>query len=377
MLISKFFPAVGGTEAQAMALSRALIRNGHDVKILTSRLPGTESFETVQDIPVHRISPHRNFLTSILFIIRGFLHVAFARPRIDIVHAHLFYSPSILASLCGILLRKKTISKLGRSGADGDVRRNLATLAGRIKLSIFKRSINLFIAVNEEIRDELLSIGVPQGRIQMIPNGVDTETFCPAAPAEKEKLKSTNSIPFSPCALYLGRLIPRKRIHYLIPMWAKVVEKFPDAGLMIVGDGEMRGTLEALVRKLGIARRVCFTGVVMNPVDYLRCADVFILPSETEGISNSLLQAMSCAVPVVVAKNSGADALIDDERNGFIIDVEKADETRKIIERLLASESLRAEIGEGARKTILERYSIQSVAKEYEKVYCELLKDDV
>ncbi|MFH1537907.1 MAG: glycosyltransferase family 4 protein [bacterium] len=372
MLICEFHPVIGGAEDQALALSRKLIERGHRVRVVTMRLPGTESFEKVEGVPVRRLSSLRKGVGPLLYVAHGFLSIAFSNPRPEIVHAHLFNSSSVLACLCKLLLGIKTISKLGQDSVGGDVDRNLATPAGRLKLSLFKRGIDFFIAINSGIREELLGIGIPEGRILSISNGVDTENFRPAASGEKEELRRRNPIPFSRCAICLGSLIPRKRVDFLISIWPEVVKKFPDAGLLVVGDGEERDALERLAREKGIGDRVLFTGTVANPEDYLRSADIFIMPSRAEGVSNALLQAMSCALPVLVAENSGTRVLIENGVNGFVISPGDRDEAVRVIEKLFTSETVRARIGESARGTILQKFSIQTIAEQYETLYCEL-----
>ena len=121
-----------------------------------------------------------------------------------------------------------------------------------------------------------------------------------------------------PRVIFTGRLHPQKNLPLLLEAWTEVARRSP-ANLILVGPGNDRQRLTELAGSLGIADRVQFIGAVDNPAEYLRAADIFVLPSVAEGMSNSLLEAMATALPCVVSGIGGNTDLITDRQTGRLV----------------------------------------------------------
>jgi len=123
----------------------------------------------------------------------------------------------------------------------------------------------------------------------------------------------------------------------------------------------------------GIADRVIFVDRTSDISPYLRASDIFAVPSSREGLSNALLEAMSCGLPCVVAAIEGVtDSVIDAGTNGFIVAAGDHPALTAILQRLLEDDGLRRRIGEGARRTMLDRYAIDLIADRYFALYSEM-----
>lgn len=156
----------------------------------------------------------------------------------------------------------------------------------------------------------------PRQPMQVIENGVDTETFHPD-PARQ----SVEPIIF----LSTSRLTPRKGIHHLIEAFALALDKTKKPiELHLIGEGEQRLMLEERVRALGITERVKFLGRVEHRAlaGYYQRAHVFVLPSKNEGMSNSVLEALASGLPLIVSGTGGMQELVTDGVNGYFIDPE-------------------------------------------------------
>ena len=114
---------------------------------------------------------------------------------------------------------------------------------------------------------------------------------------------------------------------------------------------------------------IFFLGEQTNIQNYYQLADLFVLPSLTEGFSNSLLEAMSCALPVVATKVSGTDQIISHNNNGYLIPPGDVDSLAKAMNQLIISSHITHKLGREARKTIIEQYSLKSIANRYLELY--------
>lgn len=221
------------------------------------------------------------------------------------------------------------------------------------------------IANSDELRGLALKT-TPGLAIDIIYNGIDTDEF---RPAEGEKIG-----PFT--ILCVSRLIQRKGVDYLIRALPAIINRHKDVRLVIAGEGKMETELKELASGLGIADNIVFRGYVRHddlPALY-RDADVFILPSLWEGMSNTLLEAIASGLPVVVTETGGTAELVKDigigRGNGIVIPKEDSRAISEAVLRLLDSKELRTEMGARSRETALE-FSWEEVAEQYLKIYKE------
>ena len=159
--------------------------------------------------------------------------------------------------------------------------------------------------------------------------------------------------------IFTGRLHPQKNLPLLLSAWTEVVRKSA-ANLILVGPGPDRRQLTDLAGSMGIADRVQFVGSVANPADYLRAADIFVLPSVAEGMSNSLLEAMATAFPCVVSGIGGNTDLIVDGQTGRLSPRHRRRLGVAALLELLENPVERQRYGEAAHREIDERFALGS-----------------
>jgi glycosyltransferase involved in cell wall biosynthesis len=202
----------------------------------------------------------------------------------------------------------------------------------------------------------------PDQAIDMIYNGVDTEFFCPDP--SKRALKT-------PRILCASRLTKRKGFAYAIEGFSKIADAFPSATMIIAGgDGDAAEELRAQVRQCGLEDRIEFTGEYDHKhlLELQQSSDIFLFPSLNEGMSNSMLEAMASGLPVVMTPTGGAQEVICDGDNGFLIRFRDSDDIAEKLTVLLSDPKLRSVMGESARATA-ETLSWSSVAKQYRDAY--------
>ncbi len=244
-------------------------------------------------------------------------------------------------------------------------RRNLASSSQQLTYQIYAPSLADYnqVIIFSNIQKELLNkLGVPNTRIAVIPNGVDADRYSPGTSTIKQELQA--DILF----LYQGRLAAEKNVEALLRAWRKC--KMPDGcKLAIVGTGPLLAGLKAFY---GNDSNIIWLGYIADEqrrIDILRGTDVFILPSLVEGLSLSLLEAMSCGV-ACLATDVGADGEVIENGAGIILDSHKvASQLSTLLRLFIDQPELSKIIGAKARQRVLDRYTLEKNIDRLEELY--------
>jgi glycosyltransferase involved in cell wall biosynthesis len=239
------------------------------------------------------------------------------------------------------------------------------------------RTVRFWRALTSTEADQIAATGARQP-IAVIPNGLDVADF--AKPADIDRPIQTplveRLVKRSRRLVFLGRIHPKKGLMLLLPAWAKACPRVTDWELVIAGPDEGGHLQEVRARatELGIDDRVIFTGLVQGEekVRLLHSADLFVLPSFSEGLPMSVLEALACGVPVVATRESNVGDLMS-EGAGWECGAAVDSLAEALGEALAATESERAERGSMGRRAIEARYGWPSIVKELERActaYC-------
>ncbi|WP_026369635.1 glycosyltransferase family 4 protein [Kallotenue papyrolyticum] len=363
MLIQRYYPLVGGAERQVGALAPLLRSSGLDVQIVTRRYAGLADFELIDGVPVHRLPiPGPKACASLSYTLCALPLLRRLRP--DLVHAHELFSPATTALLAKHLLHVPVIATLHRSGAPGDVQRLRQKLLGTQRLALFKRYIDLFVCISQEIRGELMAVGVAESQMVCIPNGVDPIRFAPVSEANKRELRRRLGLPEGPLVIFSGRLVPEKRVQHLLAIWPALRQICPQAVLVILGTGPLETELRAMA-----GAGVVFAGLVDDVHLYYQAADIFVLPSVAEGLSVAMLEAMATGLAVVVTDVGGAAEVINAGQHGLLVPPDDPMALQTALLTLLLDAEQRRSFGLQARQRVLERYALPAVAQQLISVY--------
>lgn len=226
-------------------------------------------------------------------------------------------------------------------------------------LRIWKKA-SYVISNSQGLKDLALKSN-PEKEIGIIFNGISTTEFFPDYSKRKNE-KFT--------ILCVSRVTPRKGMRFLVQAFNVLYSRYDNARLVIVGDGNERKSLENLVMSLGLKDKVDFAGVVPheNVLPYYQQADVFVLPSLNEGMSNVILEAMACGLPVVATDTGGTKELVADGVNGLIVKMRDANDLMEKIEKLILNPELKTSMSAESRKRA-EALSWEKVAGEYIELY--------
>jgi glycosyltransferase involved in cell wall biosynthesis len=366
MICPQFRPIVGGYERAAERLSRELARRGVAVTVVTFRSerdwPEREVFDGVEIIRLpYR---HRRGLTSLTasfsllwFLLRRGSHYA-------IWHAHAPNPEVAFAFLIGKFKRIPTVLKLPSSGTGGIARAARQGVFG--KLGFVRSGLRLAsaaLATSQTMESEVEAFFPEQTIKVTIPNGVDTEEFRARTRTCDPSARAYWPMEKGSVAISVGRLSHEKNPVLLIDAWAKLPAIVRHkAHLVFIGDGPMKDVIERRAEALGIASTVSLQRSTDKVSDFYNVADLFVLPSDREGLSNAMLEAMSSGLPIVMTAVGGFEWVSEAPPCGIVVPVGDAEALSKAIGALLADPGLRKRFGQNARDRIISKASIQMVA---------------
>ena len=365
--LSLYWPIESGAERQARRQAQELTRRGHQVTVYTRRVLGRPVRERDGDVEICRAI--RTWDLGPLFGTTFLASLAWRlwrdRHQLDLVHCHQASWEAVAAGWVHRRTGLPTLIQPAAGGPYGEVQLMNQARGHRLIRSLILSNSH-FVAISQQIEEELREWGVADAQLDRFASGIDVAEYAAgASPLESQ-------LPARPRAIFLGRLHPQKNLAVLLHAWRRVHSQCPEAHLLLVGDGPQRAALEQLATELQLTECVRFLGQQSNPLPYLQAADLFVLPSISEGMSNSLLEAMACGLPSVVSSAGGNVDLIRDGQAGLVADASGPADLADQLLRMLQDAELRARCGAHARQLICQRYSIQAVVDRYEKLYRQL-----
>jgi glycosyltransferase involved in cell wall biosynthesis len=393
LLTETYYPVVGGGETQTRNLAEGLVGLGWPVVILTRRhatdLPRRE---VIGGVSVYRVGPagaaHWKkwglLFTAALALWR-------LRGVYDLIFVSGFRVVGITAVLLAKLLGKKVILKadsLGEMSGDfftgGLARIGLrpGSLPFRVFLGLRNRILrraDRFVAISSVVAEELIEHGIPAEKIERIPNSVDNNRFHPVDQPTKLALRRQLGLPVeATIVIYTGRLVTYKGLPLLLRVWQDIAAQHENAYLLLVGSGGLdidncEAELRAYVSQHQLEERVCFTGSVTNVPDYLQASDIFVFPTENEAFGISLIEAMACGLAVVSTAVGGVKDIVENGRNGLIIQSGSYEQLSAALSRLLNNGPLCWQLGRIALHTVQTRYMTTSVNQHYIRLFNSML----
>ena len=229
----------------------------------------------------------------------------------------------------------------------------------------------LVVTVSQYSRRKILQFyNVDSAKIRVVPNGVDTERFKPNG--DCEPLRRRLGIGDRQSVLFVGRLIPRKGLGYLVEAAKRVIKERRETVFVVVGSGPLRNRLFADIAEAGLAGNFALLGDVSEadlPRIY-RCADVFALPSIQEGLGIVLLEAQASAKPVVAFNVSAVTEAMRDKETGFLVNPDSGELAEAIL-KLLADKALGEKMGAEGREFVRRNFSWDACARRMLEVYRE------
>lgn len=362
------YPTYGGSGAVATELGLALAERGHEIHFVTYdqpfRLAGFRErvfFHEVEmaDYPLFEHPPYALALAVAL-------HDTARREELDLVHMHYAIPHAASAYLAKQMLVKERPLKIVTTLHGTDI-----TLVGLhpsfhaiTRFSILES--DGLTAVSEYLKEETVrDFSVPEDRIEVIPNFIDPARWTPdREPCHRAKLAPAGE----KIVMHVSNFRPVKRTEDVVEVFSRIGPDVP-CRLVFVGDGPSRPRAAQRAKDLGVADRVTFLGKHASVEELLSCADLFLLPSETESFGLAALEAMACGTPVVASRTGGVPEVVTDGESGFLFDIGAVDEMAAAATRLLSDADLHERMSATARRLATERFSVHTVVPKYEAYY--------
>jgi glycosyltransferase involved in cell wall biosynthesis len=377
-MFSYYFPPhFSGAGLYAVTLAKALAHLGVSVFFVTVDNSGLPREASHDGFRLYRVPDGKGRFGEWILWYRLWRLFSRHRHTFDILHATGSTYRNSAVGLIGWLLGKASLTVV--SLAHNDLALVGRGRSGKLQRFLL-RYVDRYVALSGSIMDEIHTLPLDSSKAVEIPQGVNTARFAPAAAHERAALRATLDLPSGPLALYVGVFDRRKQVEWLVRRWLSSPGISTACSLVLVGpksreaiDAGLRNRLQGEVLAAGLGDRVLFREFVLRIEDYYRAADLFILPSASEGMPNVLLEAMACGLPCIVTRISGATDLITHGKSGMLFDVRDEAGFQEALSHLLADPGRRLEIGGQARAQIVERFATTQIAARYIDLYRHML----
>jgi glycosyltransferase involved in cell wall biosynthesis len=369
---------VGGAALSVLELAAEQQRRGHDVLLVAGRIPpGEESMENVAielDVPHEHLPALQRELSARTDVdsVR-FLRAKLRTFQPDVLHTHTSKAGATgrVAALAAGGSRPKAIVHHFHGHVLTEYFSPLRERVFRVVERGLAATTGALIAVSDEVRGDLLRLKVaPPEKIRVVRYGFDLDRRTQVSDGAAAQLRGQSGIAADAfVAGWAGRLTAVKRPLDLV----RVMAATDGVELLLAGDGELRGDVEALAAALGVTDRVHFLGYVQEIAAVYAAADALLLTSANEGTPVVAIEALAASVPVVATDAGGTRTVVDDGETGFLAPVADTAALSEHLATLVRDPSLRRTFGVAGATRMRERFSTRRMADDVEQIYDELL----
>ena len=356
----------GGAERCLVLLTRGLLKQGHEVTVITVYGKHSDFFELPQGakriaLGIDKVSPTAlkglwNNLGRLRILRRAINSI---QPDIVISHLHRTNVLTILAvgrAPFPVLIVEHNDPVMNTSGR----------IWNTLRRRTYPKAQKL-ISVSQGVDSHFSWL--PPSQRTVIPNPLELSESDRASPDV-----ATVAEPRRKWISAMGRLTAQKGFDLLLSAFASVASQHADWGLMIIGEGELRRELEDLSKKLGVSESVIFTGLLSNPFPTLRSSSLFVMASRFEGFPYAALEAMACGLPIIYTDcPSGPREIIREGIDGLLVPNGNVGALATAMDRLMSDENERQRLAERAAE-VLQRFGTEKVIVQWEALCKSILE---
>ncbi len=351
---SSYPPRLGGLEKVVQVLADTQQRMGQKVRVITAnRSVGSNSPDDG-----FTVTRQRSFMLANTIIMPGLFYHLLQVGRDDVVHVHVVqaFTPEVVL-MAAKLKRFKYVAQIHLDIPPSGPAGFLLKLYKPLVLKQVLHGASSVIVFTKSQKQEIQRrYGLDAGKVKVVPNGVE----------EKYYYNQSRKLHNKPRLLFVGRLNFQKNLKQLLRALDGVSDQFETN---IVGDGEQEQELKKLTKELKL-QYIYFAGRAdgQKLINYYKQADIFVLPSEREGMPLVLLEAMAMALPIVATNVTGSRDVVRDSENGLLVPYNDADAFRAALLRISSDPKLYKKLSQTSRK-MAEQYSWSKVAAQFKNIY--------
>ncbi len=372
---------VGGIARHCEGLAKALVQQGHEVHLFTLDFPGSPDYEEMDGIKVYRAATelgHPNFLTWVL-LFNHFLGKKMAEVSqsvdFDVMHVH-----DWLAAFAGISFKRYlqkpmvlTVHSTEVGRAQGLHSADSFSIDGIEWWATYEA--DKVIVCSQSMKSEICGhFNLPWDKVDVIPNAIDPTMYHTSA--DRGSVRQRYGVGWGEkLILCVGRLVPQKGIEYFIRAIPNIINRYPEAKFVLVGEGWSRDFLESEARATAHRRKIRFTGFVPDRevIDLMTSADVLVVPSVYEPFGIVALEGMATGVPVVASQVGGLSEVIEHNRTGIFVYPRSPESITWGIDRVLSDPDHARWLTVNAKDKLHKAYSWEAVAMKTVEVYRKLV----
>jgi len=304
--------------------------------------------------------------------LRGVLYVAnkLRKEGFALLHTH-DYKTDLLGLLAARLARIPCVATV-HGYVFVSRRLRIYRMLDLLVLRFFSR----VITVSEELRQQLLTASLRRERVITVHNAINPLAFISQGIQSISRLRRQLGIrEDQPLIAVVGRLIPGKGHRYFLAAAKQVLQARPEARFLVVGEGPLRGKLEAMNVTLGIQHAVSFLGFRQDVAAFMQASDLIVLPSLEEGLPVVLLEALALARPVVATAVGGVPEVVKHEETGLLVPPRDADELARAMLYLLDRPNEGAKMGRKGQEVVARDFTVEAMAEKIATVYRQILTE--
>jgi glycosyltransferase involved in cell wall biosynthesis len=335
-----------GGQNQALLTVKGMLACGHNAQLVAIHNSPLALRATEAGIQVHQVNA-RARRTRAALLLRKLL----SREQFDVLHAN----------------EPHALTAAWLAGAQGKVP---VVASRRVAYPLQKNAIaqsrylmtKRILAVSRFVAASVIASGIPAEKVQVIYEGVEIppETTTEVRERARQRWGVMAKERLLGC---VGYLLPEKGQESVVRAMPAVRAKFPGTRLLLAGDGPCRERLETLTKQFSLEEAVIFTGFVENVAQVYAALDIFVFPSLAEPLGTSLLAAMAWGLPVLAVANGGVPEYVCDGENGLLVKESAPELAADGLLRLLGNDSLSAQFGRNARRTIADKFSAKQMVE--------------
>ncbi len=379
--------------------SKRLQENGFEIIVLAPSHYGAKRFEIMDKMKVYRFpyfypakfqrlaygggilpSLKKSNLAKIQvpFFFLSELYYALKLVRkenIDVIQSHWLIPSGLIGAVCKKVYGKKHIST---ELAAGLAALDILPFKKRIFNFIIRKSDKMTVLSNYIQKRLFCYVGseILKRKIVVIPLGIDTIKY--QRNNDKLLLRKKYDIKSKNVILFIGRIVEKKGVQYLIKAMPDILLEYPDTQLVICGDGPLKTDFENLTMNMGLENQIRFAGYVSDEnikIGYLSLSDILVVPSiltknkDTEGLGVVILEGLATGTAVTASDIGGIPDIIKDGENGFLVQPESSDDIAQKVVKILSDDALKHKFKENGLRTVKEKFSWNIIINSLKDIY--------